>query len=71
MQSDPDLFSAYAEKCEELARKAPDQTGKSLFLDLASQWRRLAFLRRTLELERQEREAMWRRGKRSGSSGRE
>jgi hypothetical protein len=49
MQSRPEIFTAYADKCDRRADAATDRRTKKLFRDLAFQWRAFAATTRALE----------------------
>jgi hypothetical protein len=54
MRSKPGTFEAYAERCTRMAAAAHDTQLKSLMLDLADQWRKLAATTRLLEADARE-----------------
>jgi hypothetical protein len=54
MRSKPGTFEAYAERCTQMAAAGHDTQLKSLMLNLADQWRRLAATTRMLEADARE-----------------
>jgi ribosomal protein L12E/L44/L45/RPP1/RPP2 len=54
MRSKPGTFEAYAERCTRMAAAVHDTRLKSLMLNLADQWRRLAATTRLLEADTKE-----------------